>query len=91
MSDYQQKNNTGTLFKNDYKKADNHPDYKGKCMVNGKEMEFAAWLKDGQKGKYMSFSFSEPFVPKAQEGFDPNTGTGSDPMPGDDLNADIPF
>ena len=34
------KNNTGAIFKNDNKKADNHPDYKGKVNVNGKEEMF---------------------------------------------------
>ena len=55
--------NTGAIFKNDNKKADNHPDYKGKVNVNGKEMEVALWLKTSAKGvKFMSASFSEPFV-----------------------------
>ena len=57
------RNNTGAIFKNDNKKADNHPDYKGKVNVNGKEMEVALWLKTSAKGvKFMSASFSEPFV-----------------------------
>ena len=55
--------NTGAIFKNDNKKADNHPDYKGKVNVNGKEMEVALWLKTSAKGvKFFSVSFSEPFV-----------------------------
>jgi uncharacterized protein (DUF736 family) len=57
------RNNTGAIFKNDNKKADNHPDYKGKVNVNGKDMEVALWLKTSAKGvKFMSASFSEPFV-----------------------------
>jgi uncharacterized protein (DUF736 family) len=57
------RNNTGAIFKNDNKKAENHPDYKGKVNVNGKEMEVALWLKTSAKGvKFMSASFSEPFV-----------------------------
>ena len=57
------RNNTGAIFKNDNKKADNHPDYKGKVNVNGKEMEVALWMKTSAKGvKFMSASFSEPFV-----------------------------
>lgn len=55
--------NTGAIFKNDNKKAENHPDYKGKVNVNGKEMEVALWMKTSAKGvKFMSASFSEPFV-----------------------------
>jgi len=55
--------NTGAIFKNDNKKAENHPDYKGKVNVNGKDMEVALWLKTSAKGvKFFSVSFSEPFV-----------------------------
>jgi uncharacterized protein (DUF736 family) len=55
--------NTGAIFKNDNKKADNHPDYKGKVNVNGKEMEVALWLKTSAKGlKFFSASFSEPYI-----------------------------
>jgi len=57
------RNNTGAIFKNDNKKAENHPDYKGKVNVNGKDMEVALWLKTSAKGvKFFSASFSEPFV-----------------------------
>ena len=30
----EQKNNTGAIFKNDKKTAENQPDYRGKMMVN---------------------------------------------------------
>jgi len=57
------KNNSGAIFKNDNKKSENHPDYKGKVNVNGKDMEVALWLKESSKGtKYFSASFSEPYV-----------------------------
>lgn len=57
------RNNTGAIFKNDNKKAENHPDYKGKVNVNGKDMEVALWLKTSAKGvKFMSASFSEPYI-----------------------------
>ncbi len=84
---FQQKDNTGTLFKNDYKKTENHPDYRGKCMVNGVEMEMAAWIKEGKSGKFMSFAFSEPYqkddavVQPAQ----------SQPPEFDDDLSDVPF
>ena len=52
--------NTGAIFKND-KKADNHPDYKGKINVKGEEFEIALWVKDGKNGKFFSAKISEPF------------------------------
>jgi len=57
------KMNTGAIFKNENKKAENHPDYKGKVNVNGKEMEVALWLKTSAKGlEFFSASFSEPYI-----------------------------
>ena len=35
----EQKDNTGAIFKNDFKKTETQPDYKGKCLVDGKEKE----------------------------------------------------
>jgi len=54
--------NTGAIFKNDNKKAENHPDYRGRVNVNGKEMEIALWVKQGKNGSFFSASFSEPYV-----------------------------
>jgi len=57
------KNNSGAIFKNDNKKSETHPDYKGKVNVNGKDMEIALWLKTSQAGtKYFSATFQEPYV-----------------------------
>jgi uncharacterized protein (DUF736 family) len=81
------KNNTGAIFKNDNKKSENHPDYKGKVNVNGKEMEVALWLKTSAKGiKYFSCSFSEPFqrAPASDEQ-DFNTGRAASNFDNDDL------
>ena len=61
---YEQRDNSGSLFKNDRKEKENHPDYKGACMVGGVEMWMSAWLKTGANGtKFMSFSFQ----PKDQQ------------------------
>lgn len=65
------KQNTGVLFTNQ-KKADNHPDYKGKANVNGKEVEIAGWIKEGKNGKYLSLSFKEPYVKPTTSGQLPN-------------------
>jgi hypothetical protein len=48
--------NRGTLFKNDRKESDSHPDYKGSINVNGEELWLSAWIKDGKNGKFMSLS-----------------------------------
>lgn len=59
----EQKNNSGAIFKNDKKTAENQPDYKGKGVVDGKEVQIALWLKESKTGtKYFSAAFSEPYV-----------------------------
>lgn len=52
--------NTGRLFKNDRRTSDKAPDYTGDFTdENGKKWRLAAWLKDGQRGKWMSLKVSE--------------------------------
>lgn len=51
--------NRGVLFKNDRKGHNNQPDYKGSINVNGQEFWLSAWIKEGEKGKFMSLSVSQ--------------------------------
>tara|TARA_Y100000310_G_scaffold311416_1_gene357666 strand:- start:113 stop:388 length:276 start_codon:yes stop_codon:yes gene_type:complete len=54
------KDNSGVLFKEE-KKSEKHPDYKGNCLINGKQMYIAAWINTAESGKkYMSLSFTDP-------------------------------
>ena len=91
------RNNTGAIFKNDNKKAENHPDYKGKVNVNGKEMEVALWMKTSAKGvKFFSVSFSEPYIktdePQIQRNEPQINGTLKQPSYVSlDANDDLPF
>ncbi len=55
MSQYDN-TNSGVLFKNDRKESEKHPDYTGKINVNGEEFWLSAWIKTGQRGKFMSLS-----------------------------------
>jgi len=77
------KNNTGAIFKNDKKTAENQPDYKGKVNVNGKDMEVALWLKESKAGtKYFSTTFQEPYVKPVHTEI---------PLMPDDADDDLPF
>lgn len=53
---YEMKPNTGSLFKNDRKETDTHPDYKGTALVDGLgECWLDAWINTAKDGsKYMS-------------------------------------
>lgn len=52
---YEQRDNTGSLFRNDRKEADTHPDYKGSALLNGVEHWLDAWINTAKDGsKYMS-------------------------------------
>ena len=48
----------GTIFKNDRKTADNHPDWKGTAMVNGALVDIALWSRDNAKGPFFSVGIS---------------------------------
>lgn len=57
---YEHQEGSGSLFVNDRKSADNHPDYKGQVKINGKLMDVAAWKKNGTRGEFFSIKISEP-------------------------------
>ena len=78
--------NSGVLFKNAKKNGDKQPDYTGNCEVNGKQMDMAAWLKEGKSGKFMAISFQEPW--RKQAGDDDTAPRGRRNAAEDD---EIPF
>ena len=79
----EQKNNTGAIFKNNYKKTDSQPDYKGKAVIDGVEKEVALWLKESKNGvKYFGAAFSKPYQAEVEAGGDePMKKTSSDDLP----------
>jgi len=55
---YEQRDNSGTLFKNERKvEGDNKPNMTGKAMIGGVMYFFDAWTKEGAKGRFQSVSF----------------------------------
>lgn len=80
--------NRGALFKNDDKKQDNHPDYRGNINVSGQEFWLDAWLKTSKAGKkFMSLSVK----PKQVPGGRPPTGGKNDQRPEKDFDDDVDF
>lgn len=56
---YETKPNSGTLFKNDKKTTDKHPNMKGRALVGGVWYWVSAWTKEAQQTgqRYQSLSF----------------------------------
>ena len=85
---YTPKEGSGSLFKNDRKTTDNHPDWTGTIMVNGTEHWLSGWVKEGKKGKFFSISIGKEKLPM---GF---KAAGSDELPKSDPfidDSDLPF
>jgi len=54
---YEQKDNTGTLWINDRKEKDTHPDRTGALLIEGKSYFLNGWIKKTKDGKpFMSLS-----------------------------------
>ena len=81
MADYEQKPNTGVLFKNTYKETENQPNLKGNLILDKVFLEdlihqskestikvsISAWSKESEKvGKYLSISIGQPSVKKIE-------------------------
>ena len=79
---YEAKPGTFSLFKNQNKQKDTHPDYSGDGKdMDGNEIYVSAWLKEGKSGKFMSCSFKPKEAKKS----------AAPAMSHDDLNDTIPF
>ena len=63
---YEQRDNSGSLFRNDKRETDNHPNLKGSAMIDGTEYWVSAWTKLSKNGeKWVSLSFQPKDKDKA--------------------------
>lgn len=82
---FEQRDNSGTLSRNDRKSQPNHPDHRGSCIIDGVEYWISAWIKDGRNGKFFSLAFQ----PKDEAPQQRQPQRQQAPLP--DLDDDIPF
>jgi len=82
------KNNSGSLFKNNRKEKDTHPDYRGEINVEGKVYWLNAWLNEAQSTgqKYLSIRVNPKEEQQKKEKFKVVGGTDQN-----DPDDEIPF
>ena len=80
---YEQKDNSGSIWVNDRKEKDTHPDRTGTVKVGGKDYYISGWLKEANGKKFMSLSFKPK---EAQQAAKP---AASQAAPYDD--SDVPW
>ena len=56
----EQKNNSGSLYRNENKDKEIKPDYTGKALIGGKEYRIAGWVNKSKSAKsYLRVLFTE--------------------------------
>lgn len=84
---YELKNNTGSIFANERREKDTHPNAKGTAMIDGREFWVDAWTNTAANGKkYQSLRFKLKEQHGGQQG-----GYAASPPAADDDADFIPF
>lgn len=68
MADFQRYPNSGSLFRNERKTTEKHPDYNGSFNIDGTDYWISGWSKVGKSGKKfvsLSISLKQPKEPGA--------------------------
>lgn len=68
-----------TIWKNDYKTADNHPEYRGGAMLDGQTYDIALWVGEAANGRKFMNGHIKLVVTKPPE------------PPKEDPKDDLPF
>lgn len=91
MSTYEQRDNSGSLFKNDQREKETHANARGSCVIDGVHYFIDAWTKDTNGKKWQSLSFKRkdkqpgtapaPVAPRPKMGGYPTSSGAEDDGP----------
>jgi len=86
---FEQRDNSGSIFANERKEKETHPDRTGTALIDGTEYYVNGWLKKTKDGKpFLSLSFK----PKDTDTKPKDGGlSGSRPRASAPDDSDIPF
>jgi len=95
---FEQRDMSGSLFKNDKRDSDNHPNAKGSAMIDGVEYWVSAWTKRDKNGNpWQSLAFTPkdtaqhaPRRPQSKT-VDPALNKASMRAQAPEFNDEIPF
>lgn len=96
---YTPKDNSGSIFKNDRKEKETHPDGKGSALIDGVEYWISSWTKNDRNGNpYRSLSFQRKeqpqTAPRAPAPRQAPAPTRQAPKPAadfSDMDSDVPW
>lgn len=82
---FEQRDMSGSLFKNDRREKENHPNATGSAMIDGVLYEIAAWTKKDRNGNpWQSLAFKRKDERRAAP-------ARNAAPPDDDFSDDLPF
>mgnify|MGYP006921430826 CR=1 FL=1 len=82
---FEQRDNSGSIFVNDRKEKESHPDRTGTAMIDGVMYYVSGWIKHGNKGQFLSLAFKrkeeQRQAPAPARGSARNADMGGDDIP----------